>query len=496
MTNLKISIITTCFDSDKTIAYTLSSVHNQTYKNIEHILIDGGSQDDTIKIINEYKNKNKDLDKEIKIIKSKKLSIYRGINLGIKISTGHYILVLNSDDILHDKNTINKLVTVIKKDYSKIYLGNVVYFNDNKFNKISRYYTSKTFKPWMMYLGLMPPHPGALIETKLAKKNIYNHKYKIAADFDLLFRLLEIDKNEYKKIDIITTRMRTGGISGRNIMAHYISSKEIYKSIKSKKKIASHILINLRYIPKLMQFIFFQFKNINLFSIRKDYKKLLRYDFKLITNIKRLNFKDNFVLSALNLAFLGSYIEDQVKLYKNLIHWPDGIFVKNFDSHVRKVPGREIIKNLEISSNVNRITVLGSLPAKSLKYLKEKFKYKIIQSKDLPYGPIEKITKKFYYKIKKDELILITLPTPKQEQLAEFMIKSNRYYKIICIGGSINMLSGVERQVPDIFFSIEFIWRLRYETKRRLKRLIITFLQYLKGKYIIRKLNNITIKII
>ena len=56
------------------------------------------------------------------------------------------------------------------------------------------------------------------------------------------------------------------------------------------------------------------------------------------------------------------------------------------------------------------------------------------------------------------------------------------------------MLSGVERQVPDIFFNIEFIWRLRYETKRRLRRLMITFLQYLKGKYIIRKLNNITIK--
>ena len=344
MNNIKISIITTCLNSDRTIAYTLSSVHDQTYKNIEHILVDGGSQDDTIKIINEYKNKNRN--KEIKVIKNKKISIYGGINLGIKKSTGDYILVLNSDDILHENNSINKLVAVIKEDYSKIYLGNVVYFNESKFNKISRYYTSKRFKPWMMYLGLMPPHPGALIESKLAKKNIYNDKYKIAADFDFLFRLLEINKNAYKKIDIIITRMRTGGISGRNIMAHYISSKEIYKSIKSKKKFASHTLINLRYIPKLMQFLFFKFKNINLFLIRKDYQNLLRYDFKLITNIKKLDFQSNFVLSALNLAFLGSYIENQVKLYKNLIHWPDGIFVKNFDHHIQKIPGREIFKNM------------------------------------------------------------------------------------------------------------------------------------------------------
>ena len=494
MTDIKISIITTCFDSDKTIAYTLSSVHDQTYKNIEHVLVDGGSKDDTIEIINNYKNKNKN--KEIKIIKNKKLSIYGGINLGIKKSTGQYILVLNSDDILHDKNTIDKLITLIKKDYFKIYLGNVVYFNENRFNKISRYYTSKTFKPWMMYLGLMPPHPGTLIESELAKKNIYNSEYKIAADFDLLFRLLEINKIGYKKIDTIITRMRTGGISGRNIMAHYISSREIYKSIKSKEKVASHILINLRYIPKLMQFIFFKFKNIDLFIIRKDYQKLLRYNFKLIINIKKLNFQKNFVLSALNLAFLGNYIENKVKLYKNLIHWPDGIFVKNFGTQVHKVPGREIIKNIKITEDIKLITVLGSLPPLSLKYLNKRFKNKIIQNKGLPYGPIEKIVKKFNYKISKDELIFITLPTPKQEQLSEYMIKYNKYYKIICIGGSINMLSGIERQVPDMFYSFEFIWRLRYETRRRLKRLVITFLLYLKGKYIMRKLNNITVKII
>jgi len=494
MNNIKISIITTCLNSDRTIAYTLSSVHDQTYKNIEHILVDGGSQDDTIKIINEYKNKNRN--KEIKVIKNKKISIYGGINLGIKKSTGDYILVLNSDDILHENNSINKLVAVIKEDYSKIYLGNVVYFNESKFNKISRYYTSKRFKPWMMYLGLMPPHPGALIESKLAKKNIYNDKYKIAADFDFLFRLLEINKNAYKKIDIIITRMRTGGISGRNIMAHYISSKEIYKSIKSKKKFASHTLINLRYIPKLMQFLFFKFKNINLFLIRKDYQNLLRYDFKLITNIKKLDFQSNFVLSALNLAFLGSYIENQVKLYKNLIHWPDGIFVKNFDHHIQKIPGREIFKNMRIASNINQITVFGSLPDLSLKYLIKRFNNKIVKNIDLPYGAIETIVKKFDYKISKDELIFITLPTPKQEQLSEYMIRYNKHYKIVCIGGSVNMISGVERQVPEIFYNFEFLWRLRYETRRRLKRLMITFLQYLKGKYITRKLNNITIKII
>ena len=71
----------------------------------------------------------------------------------------------------------------------------------------------------------------------------------------------------------------------------------------------------------------------------------------------------------------------------------------------------------------------------------------------------------------------------------------NSSYKIICIGGSINIASGIEKKVPKYLYQYEFIWRLRYETKRRLIRLILTLLNYSKGKYIQRKLRNISIKI-
>tara|TARA_B110000483_G_scaffold201220_1_gene242116 strand:+ start:854 stop:2329 length:1476 start_codon:yes stop_codon:yes gene_type:complete len=487
---IKISIITTCLNSDKSIGYTLSSIIEQTYKNTEHLIVDGGSDDDTIKIIEEYCRNKKDR----KIIKKKNISIYGGINVGIKAAKGDYLIILNSDDILNSKNTIRNIVSEIQKEKFSIYLGHVVYFNNFTFNKLIRFYSSLNFKPWMMYLGLMPPHPGAIIKTKIAQKNLYNPEYKIASDFDFFLRTLKIKEIKYKTINHTITRMRTGGVSGKNIIAHFISGSEIYKSLKSNKIFASHLLINLRYISKVLQFLFYK-KKIPKFLINEKCKKFLRFHFKILNNVKKIDLKKNFVLSALNLAFLGSYVENKVKIYNNLIHWPDGIFVKDLNYDIKKIPGRKIMQKLKIPKEIEQITVLGTLPDLSLKYLEKKFRKKIV-NKELPFGPIKKITENLKYKIKKNELILITLPTPKQEQLAEYLLLKNNYYKIICIGGSINMLAGIEIKVPDYLYPIEFLWRLRYETIRRSKRLVSTFIQYMYGKYFTKKLNNISIKII
>jgi len=135
------------------------------------------------------------------------------------------------------------------------------------------------------------------------------------------------------------------------------------------------------------------------------------------------------------------------------------------------------------------------LPLISYNYLAQNFKLKICNI-TLPYGNIKKIIKNITYKSKKNEIIFITLPTPKQEQIAEYLMSKNRNYKIICIGGSINIISGHEKKVPEQLYIFEFIWRLRYETSRRLKRLIATFFNYYKGLYYTRKLNNLSFHII
>ena len=488
MENIKISIITTCFNSDKAIAYCLHSVFSQTYKNIEHILIDGGSKDSTVEILKKHKLKKK------KIIIAKNTSIYGAINLGINKSSGDYILVLNSDDILNSKYTIENIIKIIKKNKALVYLGDVIYFNKTSFNKAIRYYSAEKFKTWQFIFGNMPPHPGAVIHKSIAKKVLYSDKYKIASDFNFFLETLYVKKIPYKYINLLITRMRTGGISGKNLLAHLTSTTEIYKSLKSHNMKANYLLINLRYIIKSFQFFFVKL-TLNKYRIDKYYKKLIVYDFNILNNIKLLNFKKNFVLSALNLAWLGSYSNNEVRTFKNLLQWPDGIFASKISHFLKKIPGREILKNIILPKKIQKIVVFGELPLISHNYLKQNFKLKICNI-NLPYGNIKKIIKKINYKIKNNEIILITLPTPKQEQIAEYLISRNRNYKIICIGGSINIISGYEKAVPKQLYLFEFIWRLRYETLRRLKRLILTFFYFYKGLYYSRKFNNLSYQII
>jgi glycosyltransferase involved in cell wall biosynthesis len=489
---MKISIITITFNSDKTLAYTLYSVFEQTYKNIEHILVDGGSTDETLNILKKYKYKNK------KIILTKNTSIYRAINIGVKNTTGDYILILNSDDILDNKNVIKNIAEFIKKNKKNIIvLGSVTYFNQDKFDMKSRIYPSVGFKPWMLRFGIMPPHPGAFIPKQIAKDNLYSENFSIASDFDFFLKIFKIKKYNYITIKKTITRMRSGGISGKNLYSHILTTNEILESLKKNKVYSNIIMVYLRLIFKLNQLIFLKEKrkNNNTFKLNENFKKLIKYDFNILKNIKSLNLNKNFVLSGLNLAFLGSLTAKEVKTYNNLIHWPDGIFALKFVENIKKIPGRNIIKNLKIKNKINRLVIFGNLHNQTLEYLKKKFNKPLINYQ-LPFGTIKKIISRFKFKIKKNDLIFITLPTPKQEQLAEHITTISKKYKIICIGGSLNIISGVEKAVPKYLFKYEYIWRLRYETKRRSLRLIKTFISYIWGKYINKTYLNKSYKII
>lgn len=488
MKNIKISIITTCLNSEKTIAYTLNSVFLQKYKNIEHIIIDGGSKDSTVDILKKHKLKNK------RIFIKKNLSIYKALNFGIKKSSGEYILILNSDDVLNESQTISKVVKIINKSEKKIFLGDVVYFNKAEFTKIKRFYSASKFKLWQFRYGHMPPHPGAFISRDIAIQFKYNPNYQIASDYDFFLRVLKLNKKPFKFLNMIITRMRTGGISGKNLKAHFISSYEINSSLKNNNIYSNLFFVNLRYLIKLLQLFYFK-KVEKKIQILKYYENFIIYDFQILKSIKKINFKRNFVLSALNLAYLGNYCVDKVRNYRNLIHWPDGLFARKFNNSLKKIPGRLLLDQLRLPGNIKKIIVLGNLPNQSLQFLKKKFNRKVINY-ELPYGEVNKIKKKIRYRIKKNDLVMITLPTPKQEQIAELLISKVKNYKVICIGGSINIKSGVERVVPKIFQQFEFIWRLRYDTKRRTERIIKTFLNYLIGKYFLNKFKNISIQII
>jgi len=217
-------------------------------------------------------------------------------------------------------------------------------------------------------------------------------------------------------------------------------------------------------------------------------KKKYKYKFYYINNPNNIFKKKNFILSAFNLSFLAYFLDNQIKFNKNLILWPDGIFSK-FYLKSKKLPGFKIINKIQLPQKINKIIVFGNLDSIDYDYLKSHFKKKILHKK-LKYGRFKEIIKKQDLKLGENCLCLITLPTPKQEQLADSLVKKNKSFKIICIGGGLSIASGKIEKSPQLLSDIglEWFWRLKTDTIRRLKRLFFTFIIYFYRNFFVNKI--------
>ena len=467
---MKLSIITVTYNSEKTLSDTLNSVLSQTYSNIEHIFVDGGSRDNTLKLLNEYPNPRK------KIYIKKGYGIYKSINYGIKKSKGEYIAILHSDDIYESNSIISEIVSAIKKSKNnKIILGNLTFFKNFNYTKITRYYSVKKFNLNLMKYAMMPAHPASFIHKDIYKKyGSYSEKYYIASDFDFFLKVLFIKKIPFKIINKNIVRMRVGGISTSNFKSYFLISSEINKIFLSNKISTNYFKIFLRIPLKLKQFIFngnYLNKDFKIYSVKFNKKYIFDNSFKIVENVNTLINKKRFILSGLNLAYLGYYGINKLNLDYDLYHWPDGIWAKK---HVNldKKPGRQILKELVLPKHIKSITVVGNMTNNSKKYLIKKFKLKVNHIK-LPYLNIEKlIRKKIDINNSRETLILITLPTPKQEQFASFLSKKLKIFKIICIGASLSIAAGEEKPVPNFLKNFEFLWRLKTDPFRRIYRLL------------------------
>jgi len=209
---MKVSLITASFNSEQFIEDTIISVINQTFKNIEYIIIDGKSHDNTINIVNRYKNHI------AKIISEKDNGIYDAMNKGIAIASGDIIGFINSDDFYTDNSVIENIVKLFLSSNPDALYADIFYISRKNKNKIIRHWTTDKYQPNSMTKGWHPPHP-----TLFVKKDIYNKyggfntKYSLAADFELMLRLFEKYKisSVYYPKPII--KMRTGGATSKNI---------------------------------------------------------------------------------------------------------------------------------------------------------------------------------------------------------------------------------------------------------------------------------------
>ena len=492
-----VSIITVCLNNEDTIVETLNSVLTQKYPHIEHILVDGKSTDGTLKILKKYPFKNK------VIISKKDSGPYQAMNRGIKKAKGDVIAILNADDIYNSNKTIQIIINQIKKSPEDIglFFSNVAYFKYKRFENITRIYNA-SFNKSDLQKGNMPPHPGAFVKKIIYKKyGCYDETYKIASDYDFFLRNVFFNNLKFKILDTPSVRMRLGGLSTRNISSYIVNTLEIMKSMKNAGVKYYYIKAFLRLPRKIRQLMILEKPNkwIKTFNlIRTDfYTKNLDSYFMLLTNLKKLFYvkKNGFILSALNLAFLGYYEKGSIKKNNYLINWPDGVFSKYLNFNIKKIPGRKILDQIKMPKKITRFVILGNLNIMSQKFLEKRYDKKI-HNIPLIYGNTQNIYKKLKYKYSQKDIILITLPTPKQEELADLILKKYSNAKIICIGASIAIQSGVEKKVPNFMSDFEFLWRLRYETRRRILRLFISFYYFFKSILITKKIQNIDIEIV
>jgi glycosyltransferase involved in cell wall biosynthesis len=255
---MKISIITICYNSEKTIKETIKSLLMQNYPDIEYLIIDGNSKDSTVQIAKSYSGFFKEKGIRYIISSEPDKGIYDAMNKGILRTTGDIIGILNSDDRYASIDVLSKVMESFSSEEIDSCYGNLLYIKNNK---PYRYW--KSGKPRTFRFGWMPPHP-----TFFVKKSIYE-KYGLfrldcgtVADYELMLRFLEKYKISTLWIDNVFSYMEAGGASGANFEARKKAYENDIKAWEINNLPFSGFVVWLKKIRKIPQFIEAKFYKI------------------------------------------------------------------------------------------------------------------------------------------------------------------------------------------------------------------------------------------
>lgn len=248
---MKVSIITVCYNSEKTISETIESVLKQTYDDIEYIIVDGLSKDNTLDIIKESQKKFKG---KLKYISEKDKGLYDAMNKGIEMASGDVIGILNSDDKLANKGVIKKIVQEFEKSNCDATYSNLLFMDEESMTKTIRKFKAGKYSK---KFGWHPPHP-----TLYVRKSVYdeigkfNLKYRIAADYDFMLRMIKTNNYSLSYINENLVYMRSGGASTDGLNGYIKNFKDSYHVLKDNNIRYAFIINCLRSVKTIIQMIF------------------------------------------------------------------------------------------------------------------------------------------------------------------------------------------------------------------------------------------------
>jgi glycosyltransferase involved in cell wall biosynthesis len=217
---MKISIITVCFNAARTIEQTIESVLAQSYTDLEYIVVDGGSKDRTVEILEKYKNR-------ITYISEKDDGIYDAMNKGIRMATGDIIGVIGADDFYPNHEVLSKVALAFKNNDTDSAFGNVKFVDPEDTSKIVRFWKDDEYNRANWLKGWMPPHIAFYLKKSAYNKfGVYKTEFTCSGDYELMLRMLYKNNLSSQHIPEILMTMRVGGTSSASLKHRYVANME------------------------------------------------------------------------------------------------------------------------------------------------------------------------------------------------------------------------------------------------------------------------------
>ncbi|PXX15116.1 glycosyltransferase family 2 protein [Hoylesella shahii] len=251
---MKVSIITVAFNSAATIAHCMQSVLDQSYSNIEYIVVDGLSKDNTLNIVREFEPL---FAGKMRWISENDNGIYDAMNKGLHMATGDVVGILNSDDFFTDNDVIEKVAQAFTDDNIDAVYGDVHFVRETNLSRCVRYYSSAGFRPWWLRFGIMPAHPSFYARKEVFQKaGLYKTDYKIGGDFEMMVRLFKRFDIKTKYLPMVFVTMRMGGASTKNVGSRLTLLREDTRACRENGVYTHPLLICLKYFYKVLEFRF------------------------------------------------------------------------------------------------------------------------------------------------------------------------------------------------------------------------------------------------
>lgn len=247
---MKISVVTAAYNARDTIQNTIQSVLSQSYPDVEHVIVDGRSDDGTAELARRLAPK-------AIIISERDSGIYDAMNKGVQTATGDVIALLNADDRYRDSAVLSGIVQRFNADPTlEGIFADTAFFNPGRPDRITRRYRSSDFKPSRLQFGIMPAHPGTFLRKEVyTRTGPFDTRFRIAADFEFFARLFTNGGLEYCYLDEVAVLMQAGGASTRNWRSKWVIYQECLRACELNGIRTSPARMLVKYLLKAPQFL-------------------------------------------------------------------------------------------------------------------------------------------------------------------------------------------------------------------------------------------------